>query len=256
MRPVLGRSLPAATTPGGRPARARRRRAAAGARTRTAPPRPALLRTLGGRGAVAGPARPWLEVRASYDRALRARALGHRGRHRGRAHPAGAARRPRGAAPTCAPRCWPRWPGLRPGTAEKLADDAARVAAAPGPPRRRRRRAVRAPADRALPDGPAARAVRRPARRPRRTCWRWWWRWPTSEPGQVWSGPVIPGSSDGLVGQRQGEDGVLDQRVALDLVLEGAQPHGEVGLGVVAGQVDRGHDEELAAARRTPRAGR
>ena len=38
--------------------------------------RPALLRTLAGRGAVAGPARPWLEVRASYDRALRARALG------------------------------------------------------------------------------------------------------------------------------------------------------------------------------------
>ena len=38
--------------------------------------RSALLRTLAGRGAVAGPARPWAEVRASYDRALRARALG------------------------------------------------------------------------------------------------------------------------------------------------------------------------------------
>lgn len=38
--------------------------------------RAALLRTLEGRGALAGPARPWLEVRASYDRALRARALG------------------------------------------------------------------------------------------------------------------------------------------------------------------------------------
>ncbi len=38
--------------------------------------RAALLRTLAGRGAIAGPARPWLEVRASYDRALRARALG------------------------------------------------------------------------------------------------------------------------------------------------------------------------------------
>ena len=38
--------------------------------------RAAMLRTLADRGAVAGPARPWLEVRKSYDRALRARALG------------------------------------------------------------------------------------------------------------------------------------------------------------------------------------
>ncbi len=38
--------------------------------------RPALLRTLADRGAVAGPARPWLEVRVSYDRVLRARGLG------------------------------------------------------------------------------------------------------------------------------------------------------------------------------------
>ncbi|HYF71711.1 MAG TPA: helix-turn-helix domain-containing protein [Nocardioides sp.] len=38
--------------------------------------RPALLRTLADRGALAGPARPWLEVRASYDRALRARDAG------------------------------------------------------------------------------------------------------------------------------------------------------------------------------------
>jgi PucR-like helix-turn-helix protein len=38
--------------------------------------RTALLRTLAERGALAGPARPWLEVRASYDRALRARAAG------------------------------------------------------------------------------------------------------------------------------------------------------------------------------------
>jgi PucR C-terminal helix-turn-helix domain len=34
-----------------------------------------LLRTLGGLGAVVGPARPWLDVRSSYDRALRVRAL-------------------------------------------------------------------------------------------------------------------------------------------------------------------------------------
>ena len=38
--------------------------------------RTALLRTLGTRGCTAGPARPWLEVRASYERALRARAAG------------------------------------------------------------------------------------------------------------------------------------------------------------------------------------
>ena len=38
--------------------------------------RAALLRTLSDRGAIAGPARPWLEVAASYDRALRARERG------------------------------------------------------------------------------------------------------------------------------------------------------------------------------------
>ena len=36
----------------------------------------ALLRTLAGRGAVAGPARPWLQAGASYDRARRARSHG------------------------------------------------------------------------------------------------------------------------------------------------------------------------------------
>ena len=38
--------------------------------------RAALLRALLGRGAVAGPARPWLEVSTSFERAVRARALG------------------------------------------------------------------------------------------------------------------------------------------------------------------------------------
>jgi sugar diacid utilization regulator len=38
--------------------------------------RGALLRALDKRGAVAGPARPWLEVRASYDRAARVHRLG------------------------------------------------------------------------------------------------------------------------------------------------------------------------------------
>ncbi|GAA3529516.1 PucR family transcriptional regulator [Nocardioides daeguensis] len=35
-----------------------------------------LLRAVGGRDALVGPARPWLSVRESYDRAVRARALG------------------------------------------------------------------------------------------------------------------------------------------------------------------------------------
>lgn len=35
-----------------------------------------LLQALADRGALAGPARPWLDARASYDRALRARAAG------------------------------------------------------------------------------------------------------------------------------------------------------------------------------------
>jgi hypothetical protein len=38
--------------------------------------RPALVRTLDGRDAVIGPARPWTEVHASYDRTLRALRLG------------------------------------------------------------------------------------------------------------------------------------------------------------------------------------
>ncbi len=38
--------------------------------------RAGLLRVLEGRGAVAGPARPWLEVRSSYQRAARVGALG------------------------------------------------------------------------------------------------------------------------------------------------------------------------------------
>lgn len=38
--------------------------------------RAALLRTLRGRDAVVGPARPWLSVRGSYERAVRARGLG------------------------------------------------------------------------------------------------------------------------------------------------------------------------------------
>jgi hypothetical protein len=83
--------------------------------------RAALLRSLHGRGAVAGPARPWLEVRASYDRAARARSLGlaedtetHLAQLVLQADPdALADLRTQVLAPL---------EGLRPGTAEKLAD--------------------------------------------------------------------------------------------------------------------------------------
>jgi DNA-binding PucR family transcriptional regulator len=83
--------------------------------------RTALLRTLRDRGSIAGPAVPWLDVRRSVDRALRARELGieldteaelprlvlHAD------EPALADLRARVLAPL---------EGLRPGTAEKLAD--------------------------------------------------------------------------------------------------------------------------------------
>jgi PucR C-terminal helix-turn-helix domain len=83
--------------------------------------RGALLRTLADRGSIAGPARPWLEVRGSYDRALRARAAGieldteaHLVRLVLDADPAARADL---RAALLAP-----LDGLRPGTAEKLVD--------------------------------------------------------------------------------------------------------------------------------------
>jgi hypothetical protein len=83
--------------------------------------RAALLRTLEGRGSVAGPARPWLDVRASYARALRARILGVEGDTEAElprlvltADPAALADlREQVLAPLA---------GLRPATAEKLTD--------------------------------------------------------------------------------------------------------------------------------------
>jgi len=83
--------------------------------------RPALLRILADRGAIAGPARPWLEARASYDRALRARAAGLEVDTE--AHlvslvlDADASARADLRAQLLAP-----LDGLRPGTAEKLTD--------------------------------------------------------------------------------------------------------------------------------------
>ena len=83
--------------------------------------RPALLRILADRGAIAGPARPWLEARTSYDRALRARAAGIEVDTE--AHlvalvlDADPAARADLRAQLLAP-----LDGLRPGTAEKLTD--------------------------------------------------------------------------------------------------------------------------------------
>ena len=128
-----------------------------------------LLRTLAGRSAVAGPARPWLAVEASYDRAIRALDLrDDDATYDTEEHLADlilAADREavadlRDRVLAAARRAPARH-------AAEARRDAARLAAPPGPPRRHRGRALRAPADRALPDGPAARAVRRPARRPR-----------------------------------------------------------------------------------------
>ena len=83
--------------------------------------RAALLRALADRGALAGPARPWLEVRASYDRALRARAAGveldTEAHLVGLVLEADAAARADLRAQLLAPLA-----ALRPGTAEKLTD--------------------------------------------------------------------------------------------------------------------------------------
>ncbi len=83
--------------------------------------RPALLRTLADRGALAGPARPWLEVRSSYDRALRARDAGIQVDTEAHLVPlvlnADTAARADLRAQVLAPLA-----GVRPSTAEKLAD--------------------------------------------------------------------------------------------------------------------------------------
>ena len=71
-----------------------------------------LMRTLAGRSAVAGPARPWLAVGASYDRALRALDLRERRRdvrHRGAPRRPGPRRRPRGRRRPARPRARRRW---------------------------------------------------------------------------------------------------------------------------------------------------
>ena len=119
--------------------------------------RTALLRTL---------ARPRLDRRAG-----RPLARGPRGRSTGRCGPVSSASSstPRPScpgwsctptsprSPTSAPGSWRRSTPSGPAHRRQARRHAARLAAAPGPPRRDRRGAVRAPADGALPDGPAPR---------------------------------------------------------------------------------------------------
>ena len=82
--------------------------------------RPALLRVLAERRAIAGPARPWLEVRASYDRALRARELGLAGDTESHLPTLVLQADPEALADLRAQVLAPL-AGLRPGSAEKLA---------------------------------------------------------------------------------------------------------------------------------------
>ena len=147
--------------------------AAARARRRRAGPRATLLRALAGRTAVVGPAAP--VARRSARRTTGRCAPLRPGRPTRRARPVDTeehlaelvlAADPRGARRPARPGARAARRPARRRPREKLAETLRVLAAAPGPPRRRRRRAVRAPADGALPDGPAARAVRRPARRP------------------------------------------------------------------------------------------
>ncbi len=112
--------------------------------------RTTLVRALADRDAVVGPARPTLEVRASYDRAARALASGSRGRgrvaagQRGAPRGAGAARGPRRPRRPAGP--GPRPPGRRAGGHRREAPrHPPGLAAAPGPTRGGRRRAVLPP---------------------------------------------------------------------------------------------------------------
>ena len=154
------------------------RRPAAGSRsrcswspTRTGPGRRHLLRVLAGRQAVVGPARPWTQARASYDRAVRTAALAaddqdgpidsedHLAQLVVRADPdALADLRARVLAPLADLRPGHAASGSRRRLRSWLLHQGRRDAVAAD--------AARARADGALPDGPAARAVRRPARRP------------------------------------------------------------------------------------------
>ena len=121
-----------AGAPGPRPGRGRhhpghrRRRAWTRPRCSSCPDaharrRTALLRTLRDRGSIAGPAVPWLEVRRSVDRALRARELGIELDTEAEL-PRLVLHADESALADLRARVLAPLEGLRPGTAEKLAD--------------------------------------------------------------------------------------------------------------------------------------
>ena len=83
--------------------------------------RTALLRTLADRGSIAGPAVPWLDVRRSVDRALRARELGIELDTEAEL-PRLVLHADESALADLRARVLAPLEGLRPGTAEKLAD--------------------------------------------------------------------------------------------------------------------------------------
>ena len=89
--------------------------------TRTPARRTALLRTLRDRGSIAGPAVPWLDVRQSFDRALRARDLGIELDTEAEL-PRLVLHADESALADLRARVLAPLEGLRPGTAEKLAD--------------------------------------------------------------------------------------------------------------------------------------
>ena len=168
VRPVLGLVPSGALAPGEPPALPEEGLAVVLVPDMGGRSRARLLRVLADRHAVVGPARPWLEARASYDRAVRGLALRRTAApvdtdHNLAALVVGAD--PEALADLRAAALAPL-ADVRPVDRREAGGDAALVAAPPGPARGRRGRPVHPPADGALPDGPAARAVRRPARGP------------------------------------------------------------------------------------------
>ena len=155
VRPVLGLVPSGALAPGEPPALPEEGLAVVLVPDMGGRSRARLLRVLADRHAVVGPARPWLEARASYDRAVRGLALRdvrRPGRHRPQPRVAGRRRRPRGAG--------------RPARARRSRRS---PTSGPRPPRSSRRRCARGCSTRA-----AARTSRPTCSSTRRRCATGW----------------------------------------------------------------------------------
>ena len=218
-----------------------------------------------------------------------AAARARRPRRRRRAGPAvaGGARvvRPGAAGPrarhraTTPRRTWPSWccaptprrcadlraqvlaplADLRPGTRREAGRHAALLAAAPRPARRRRRGAVRARRRPCATGWASCASCTATASTTRRRCWRWSWRWARTGPAHA---PLRSGR-----GRRPGAErrssGSESVKIASSIrslrSISSSRSRSrtrEVGLGVVAGQVDAPRRRRACSARRTPRAGR